>query len=42
MKSFVYVAGPRMGTNNIMNGILLPNSKKKKKKKKKNVNKKRK
>jgi hypothetical protein len=27
MKSFVYVSGPRMGTNNRMTGIVMPGEK---------------
>lgn len=27
MKSFIYVSGPRMGTNNSMNGVVAPKQK---------------
>jgi hypothetical protein len=42
MKSFIYVSGPRMGTNNRMTGIVMPGEKPVKKTsiKKKSTNKK--
>lgn len=41
IQKFVYVSGPRMGTNNYMNGVELSKASKKKTKGKKNGSKKR-
>lgn len=35
IKTKIYISGPRMGTNNSMNGIIAPVKKSKKKRKKK-------
>jgi len=35
IKAKIYISGPRMGTNNSMNGIVSPIKKEKKKKRKK-------